>query len=78
MTTAVAAVDLVDPPRGPLVFNDTVTRVCVELNATDDRVFRNDRTLTLRLSTTDRGVSLNPFSATVLIQENDGKLYCRG
>ena len=70
------AVDIVPVSKQMLVFSDSSPKV-VTVSISNDKILEMDEIFfaNLSVSTTERGVVLNPSAATILIENDDGKLF---
>ena len=57
-----------------LLFNETTSLSCLDIEVTDDLVFELSEQFTLQLYTSTTFIMLNPDTATVNIADNDGEL----
>ena len=58
-----------------LSFGPTSLEDCTDISIINDVVFEQDEVFTVQLSTDDEQIMLSPRSASVTIQDNDGKNY---
>ena len=61
-----------------LTFNADTNRSCDSLTVTADSLVEGEETLTIRLTTSDSAVTLNPAESTVTIVEEDSKCSFTG